>query len=91
MSEPTVEPTVAPAPAEEAPKKRAGRPAREGGGEFLTTTIRIPKQLGVEVKRIAFVNGSTQEQEITASLEHHVNRVKGTPEYKSKLQALLSE
>lgn len=79
----------APQETEEAPKR--GRKPTRTNGDYTTTTIRIPKQLAVEVKRVAFVNGSTQEAEIHRALESHVGRVKNSEGYKSRLRELLAE
>ena len=74
--------------APETPKKR-GRPKLDG--DYLSTTIRIPTALAKDVKRIAFVLGSTQEKEITQAIQDRVAAQKSSEDYKAKLNALLAE
>jgi len=73
----------------EEPKRRGRRPTMNG--DYLSTTIRIPTNLAKEVKRIAFVQGSTQEKEITKALEAHVTSTKSDADYRAKLNELLSD
>jgi hypothetical protein len=83
-----VETEAAEPEATEAPKR--GRRSTMDG-DYLSTTIRIPSGLAKEVKRIAFVQGSTQEKEITKALESHVTNTKADADYRAKLNSLLSE